>query len=137
MYHCGLMFSYEENSLILASDKQHRAKFIPGELYHVKMGFTPSHVVTLGTTDFSNIDRIMDFISIPYKGDTLSILFWYYIGRFLFKSYQPKSCALLATNIARFCGFSIPDFIHPPGLYKYIKDKYTSLTWEEYKKEIQ
>ena len=137
MFHCGLMFSYEDNSLILAADKSHRAKFVPGSLYHDTIGFIPSHIVTLGTTEFSNIDRIMNFISTPSKGDTLSIFFWFFIGRFIFKSYQPKSCALLACNIARFCGFSVPDFIHPPSLYKYIKNKYSHFTWEEYKKELQ
>jgi len=137
IFHCGLMLSCHDESFVIASDKTHRAKFIPNDLYHNTIGFKPSHIVILGETDFSNIQRTMDFIATPYKGDTMSMAFWYYIGRFLFKSYQPKSCALLACQIARFCGFKLDDFILPKNLYNDLRDKYTHYTWEEYIKESE
>ena len=130
MFHCGLMLSHEDKSLIVAADKTHRAKFIPADLYHEKF-LTPSNIVVLGETDFDNIQRLMDFIAVPYIGDSISMGFWFYIGRWLFKSLDPRSCSILAAQMARFCGFKIKDYPLPKDLKT--KTNYINLTWKEYK----
>ena len=132
IFHCGIMLSNKDRSLVVAADKTHRAKFIPSELYHEKC-MKPSDVIILGDTDMENMEKLMNFISVPYIGDTVSMAFWYYIGRWLFKSYVPQSCSILASQMARFCGFKVKDHVLPKDLLNHLKETYNHLTWREYK----
>lgn len=131
VFHCGLMLTNEDRSLVVAADKTHRAKFIPADLYHERK-IKPSHVIILGDTDDDNLRRLMDFIVVPYKGDSISMAFWFFVGRWLFKSYIPHSCSILASQMARFCGFEIADFVLPKDLFSNLAIDYKCLTWKEY-----
>jgi len=121
-------------SFILAADKTHRAKFVPEELYHQKMFNDPDKVLVLGEKDI-DLKYTCDFVNTNYRGDTLSMAFWFFVGRYLFKSYVPKSCGLLSCQLARMCGFKIDDYVLPKDLYKHLLNKKNikEYLWEEYK----
>jgi hypothetical protein len=134
IYHCGILIEQGDSAFILAADKTHRAKFVPEELYHQKMFNDPDKVIVLGESDI-NLKHTCDFVTTNYRGDTLSMAFWFFIGRHLFKSYVPKSCSILSCQLARICGFKIDDYVLPKDLYKHLlTKKYTKeYSWEEYK----
>jgi len=64
-------------------------------------------------------------------------IFWWFIGRFLSKTYQPMTCALAMSYLLRICGFKVGLHIAPHTLYKEIRNGidnhfWTSKGWQEY-----
>ena len=118
--HCGIMLTVDNLSVVLASDKSHNAKFINSESFHSKV-MSPKYTIYLGERDVS-IQQLETFMGNNYIGDTRSIIFWWFIGRHLFPSYQPKSCALLTSQMLRVCGLNIQDHVSPHTLLKELQD---------------
>ena len=118
LHHCGILFNIGDSSILLMSDKTHRAKFIDADKFHERY-FKPCTTIDLGMADVS-IQQITNYISEPYIGNARSLIVWYFItqGLLRLKYLQPKTCALLVSNILRLCGFSICDCITPKGLHK-------------------
>ncbi len=116
LHHCGIIFRMGDESILLMSDKSHRAKFIDADRFHERF-FKPTHTIKLGTTRIS-VQQITDYFSSPYIGDARSIIAWFFITRWCCKSLQPKTCALLVSQILRLCGFRVKDCVTPKSLYK-------------------
>ena len=100
------------------SDKTHRAKFIDADRFH-DLYFKPCKTIHLGTSPVS-IQQITNYISAPYIGNVRSLLMWYFItkGIFRLEPLQPKTCALLVSNILRLCGWNVTDCVTPNQLHK-------------------
>ena len=122
LHHCGIIFSMKNESILLMSDKTHRAKFIDADRFHETF-FKPYKTIDLGFSDVS-ITQITNYIKTPYIGDARSIVFWYFISRGLLriKHLQPKTCALLVSNILRLCGFQVEDCVTPRKLYRELQN---------------
>ena len=96
LHHCGIILSIGGESILLMSGKSHRAKFIDADRFH-KNFCKPSHTLKLG-----------------------SLSVWYFFTNSILrcKSLQPKTCALLISNILRICGFYVTDCVTPKKLYR-------------------
>jgi hypothetical protein len=135
IHHCGIMVSREDKTIVLASDKYHRAKFIDQEAYHQRI-MKPVMVAELGTLNLS-IKQMTDYMKEPYKGDARSIAFWFFIGRFLFPSLIPKSCSILSCQLLRIAGYHIKDCYTPIQLYNEVKKTGTIKSWQEFAEDNQ
>ena len=138
LHHCGLLVTRNSNSLVLAADKYHRTRFIDQGCYHEKV-MKPCEVVELGEANIS-VTQMMSFLKEPYMGDGRSLIFWYFIGRFLFHKMLPPSCALITCQLLRLCEINVPNIIEPKKLYKELTDATnsysgTSKSWEDYVSE--
>ncbi len=125
--HCGILIEHENLSIVLASDKSHKAKFIDSSSFHSRV-MSPKYILEVGTADVS-ITQLENFMGKDYMGDARSITFWWFIGRFLFPSYQPKSCALLTSQMLRLCGFDVKEHISPHTLLKELQDATNTNRW--------
>jgi len=120
-HHCGIVFTMGDNSIVLAFDRRHRAKFFDTKKFHDNV-YSPCETIDLGTANVS-IKQLTDYITVPYIATLKNIVFWYYIthGLLRLKHLQPKSCGLLSSNILRLCGYSVIDCVSPKQLYKELK----------------
>ena len=118
LHHCGIILSIGGESILLMSGKSHRAKFIDADRFH-KNFCKPSHTLKLGRAMVS-VQQITDYIRPPYTGDARSLSVWYFFTNSILrcKSLQPKTCALLISNILRICGFYVTDCVTPKKLYR-------------------
>lgn len=133
IHHCGIMISRDDNTIVLASDKYHRARFIDQEPYHQRI-MKPVLVIDLGELNLS-VKQLTDYMKEPYKGDARSLIFWFFIARFVFPGLTPKSCSTLSCQLLRIAGYEIKDCGTPIELYKEIQDKGKIKTWKEFAKE--
>ena len=130
LHHSGIMLQRDDNSIILAANKYHRAKFIDQEGYHRRV-VKPAIVVELGELTLS-IKQLIAFIKEPYRGDDRRLLFYTLIGQFLFPGITPKSCSILSCQLLRIAGYHIKDCFTPIQLYNEVKTKGTVKSWQEF-----
>ena len=118
IHHCSIILERDDEIIELASDKRHRAKFVDRAVME-KLYSKPIAMIDMGERNVS-IKQLTDFLKDPYVGDARSLLFWYFIGRYLFPRLLPPSCALITCYLLRLCGFKVNDHIEPKTLYKEI-----------------
>lgn len=133
IHHSGIMLSRGNNCIMLAANKDHKAKLIDQSIYHRKVR-KPTVVIELGEFHVS-IKQMIDFLKEPYKGDVRSLLFWSLVGRFLLPGTVPKSCSILSCQLLRIAGYHIKDCYTPIQLYNEIQNKGTVYSWQEFAKE--
>jgi len=160
IHHCGIMLDREGSRVVLASDKSHKAKFVDADKFH-NLVYAPIKVVELDEAHVS-LQQLTDFLyshdklkwkpltddeaanykpkkypSYRYIGDARSIIFWYFLGRFILPKLLPPSCALMTCYLLRICGFKVGDHVQPKTLYKELDDaanynSWTSWGWKDY-----
>lgn len=118
--HCGIMITHEDLSIVLASDKSHNAKFVDSSAFHRRM-MKPKYIIDLGEHDVS-IKQLENFMGRTYIGEARSLTFWWFVGRYLFPNYLPKTCALLTSQMLRICGIQVKDHVGPHTLLKELQD---------------
>ena len=118
IHHCGIILGRKEGSVVLASDKTHKAKFVDTDRFH-KICYQPTHIINMGEHHVS-IQQLTEFLHNPYIGDARSLVFWLLGGRYLFPRLLPNSCALVTCYLLRLCGIPVGNHIHPKTLYKEI-----------------
>jgi hypothetical protein len=114
--HCGLLLRRNDQALILASAKTHRAKFVDEKAYH-KADCPPIITTKLGTKMVS-YEQLFNYVSEPYKGNTRSLAWWWFLGRFTFPLLLPPTCSLLTCRLLRVIGYKVKDHVEPYDLYK-------------------
>jgi len=119
IHHCSIILERDGEIIELASDKRHRAKFVDRAVIE---RLYPKTIATIDMGEASvSIKQLTDFLKNPYIGDARSLLFWYFIGRYLFPRLLPPSCALITCYLLRLCGFKVKNHIEPKTLYKELK----------------
>tara|TARA_Y100001963_G_C6766569_1_gene442611 strand:- start:836 stop:1369 length:534 start_codon:yes stop_codon:yes gene_type:complete len=133
--HCGVLLSRENSSLILASAKTHRSKFVDSFRYH-KADCEPCSMLYLGKREVS-YEQLFNYIEEPYKGDIRGLVWWWFLGRFLLPLMVPPTCALLTCRLLRVMGYQIKDHVQPQTLFKELtsenySNSWASWSWEDY-----
>lgn len=118
LHHCGIIFTRGDNSVVLMTSRTHRAKFIDEKRFHERY-YRPSKRIDLGSAKVS-INQMTDYIKEPYRGNLPSLMLWYFIisPLLILNSLQPKTCALLISNMLRLCGYDVTDCVTPKRLHK-------------------
>ena len=118
IHHCGIVFKRGEDSIVLMTCRNHRAKFVDEKRFHARY-YNFNRQFNLGTARVS-LNQINDYIKSPYSGNLRSLFLWYFItnGLFRIEPLQPKTCSLLISNMLRMCGYNIIDCVTPKKLYK-------------------
>ena len=145
IHHCGIILHRKEGEVVLASDKTHIAKFVDAAFFH-KHAYQPLAVLDLGESLVS-LQQLTDFLyshekmawttkepkprecDYSYIGDARSIIFWFFVGRFIFPKLLPPSCALITCYLLRLCGFKIGNYVEPKTLYKELIHAINSNRW--------
>jgi len=116
LHHCGIIFTMGDESILLMSDKTHRAKFVDTKRFHERF-FQPTKEIYMGEANVS-IQQLTDYVRSMTVSNAKNISFWYFISRHFFKTLRPNTCALLVSQILRMCGWCLPDCITPKQLYR-------------------
>jgi hypothetical protein len=90
---------------------------------------TPSAVITLGS-HFVNFNRLQLFADRFHSEDARSILWWWFVGRFLFPKMLPPTCTLITCQLLRLCGIPVGNITRPQKLFKELTNETNNYCWE-------
>ena len=153
IHHCGILLERDDKSIILASDKSHKAKFVDSKRFH-GYAYQPTHVFDFEEVPVS-IQQLTDFlyshdkqawreksskletrrINYDYMGDGRSLVFWFFLGRFILPRLLPPSCALITCYLLRMCGIKVNTHVEPRTLYKELDDAVDFNCWTGWRRE--
>ena len=132
--HCALVFTMNTKKWIVLINRKRGMFLVPwdrwqwiqttgkykAEYITVDMGTAPVSLALMASIIDRPEWRVSSFVA---------NLFWWLIGRWFSKTYQPLTCCLTICYLLRMCGYKVKLHIEPHKLYKELKDGVNNHFW--------
>jgi hypothetical protein len=132
--HCGLMVHKNGVSTVFATSLRSTGRFTNATSYHRRE--RPTEIISLGNHSAS-FGQLFNFSSDLFKEDLRSIIWWWFVGRFILSKMLPPTCTLITCQFLRICGILVGNHVNPQNLYRELTNaannySWTSWSWEDY-----
>jgi hypothetical protein len=131
---CSLVLTNEQGKYVVTVSRKKGMFLVPWSNWEffnqTKKSSGEYFLTSLGTAPVS-LSLILSLVDRPeWKTSSLiGDIFWWVIGRWIFRSYEPQTCCTVICHILRVCGFKIGIHVEPHKLFKEVSSGVDNHFW--------